>query len=412
MNMDALKNYATKLLECALELVANKYTSSEVDELDRDLDELDLYMTSLGPYEICVKDAQGNDVICHSIKMQAIYDYHRDHQDLCVDKKVFDSLFFLTRIAKSPYGIYELLEVIEHQIVAESQGRAPFKLDITTLLDNLGKNLEENKALYESDIYEQEGFMAEIRRRSRLLSENHGYTLLCDDQEKRDVTANSSLSEENAISSGVKSHSTPNIIKNEATDPREQATIYPSVPESKPTPPAKEAYIASEEQSQALNNPYDEILHIIAEKKTALAFDFYFSKDNIMALFGLLLGMGGYAVEAHPGAGHCYHVVLQAIYKYSRKHPDQDILGAFETTFKFAAGKIVNISIFNSLTEYLSLQLRYEEDGTSPFTVNIRELIMALKNGLNHPSYKGDRSTSNILMQQFEQYLYQRFGIR
>ena len=161
MNMDALKNYATRLLEYALKR-----------------GHLDEYLVSLGPYEIFVKDQQGNDILNHSIKMEAIYDYYRTNKDSNLDNMVFDALYKYTQIGKSSLVIYSMLGVIEHQIVSERQNKAPFKIDNETLLANLRKNLNDNKALYESEIYEQKGFMNNIRQHDEMLSNNYGHKIL------------------------------------------------------------------------------------------------------------------------------------------------------------------------------------------------------------------------------------------
>lgn len=161
MNMNALKNYATRLLELALEV-----------------GDLDMYLASVEPYEIVVKDQQGNDVLNHFIKMEAIYDYYRANKELKLDKKVFDTLYELTINGKSDLAIFSILAVIEHQIVAEGQNRAPFKMDNEVLLANLRKNLQDNKELYQSDVYNDIGFMNSIRQHDEMLSNNYGHKIL------------------------------------------------------------------------------------------------------------------------------------------------------------------------------------------------------------------------------------------
>lgn len=153
-----------------------------------------------------------------------------------------------------------------------------------------------------------------------------------------------------------------------------------------------------------------EILREVSDKKTEIAFDFYFNDNNPMALFGLLLGMGGYAVEAYPGAGHNYNQVLLSIYKYNNNNLDKDVLGAFETVFKMVSTKIVNINIFLLLMEYIYCELNYEKSGISPFKCNIKDLLLSVKNGLNLQLYKGDKSILNEELQKSDEFLYQNYG--
>jgi len=168
MNMDILKSHAADLLEIALRN-----------------DSMDLYLFPSGIFKIEIKDPTGNDASDHFIKMEAIYDYYRAHQDQDLVRKVFDVLNKYTQKARADWGFLYFLRIVEHQIVAEAEARAPFRLDIDALLGNLTRNLKDNKALYASDAYDRKGFMEEIRRHHRRLSENYGYMLLSDDEQSR-----------------------------------------------------------------------------------------------------------------------------------------------------------------------------------------------------------------------------------
>lgn len=157
-----------------------------------------------------------------------------------------------------------------------------------------------------------------------------------------------------------------------------------------------------------------EILREVSDQKTEIAFDFYFNKNNYMALYFLLTGMGGYAVEAYPNAGHNCNEVLLSIYKYSKNNMDKDVLGAFENVFKFATSKIYDINKFLLLTEYIYLELDNEKNGISPFNVNIKELLLFIKNGLNNGLnsnfFEGSKDVFNHEVQKSDQFLYQNYG--
>lgn len=161
MNVNALKDYARKMLELAIEK-----------------DEFDEYVVGLSYWSISLKDEYGKEEECVFAKMEAIYDFHLDNPSFLINEKFYSCLKKYTSIIKGSYNFLAMLRMIEYQVVSESENRAPFKIDNVTLLENLKKNLSENQALYKSQVYEQNKFWNTIEQHNESLSSNYGYRIL------------------------------------------------------------------------------------------------------------------------------------------------------------------------------------------------------------------------------------------
>ncbi len=167
MNVDALLEYAYKILELSIEYnKLHKYIAGIPP----------FYSVPADPNVKLMSADPGEE--CHFVKMEAIYRYHTQHPEYRIDQKTYHILEEYTVIVKGSTGFLNILGLIEQQVVAEAEGRAPFQMDFPHLLDNLKTNLHTNKKLYTSQIYQDIGFMATIEQRNASLKANYGYSIL------------------------------------------------------------------------------------------------------------------------------------------------------------------------------------------------------------------------------------------
>ena len=161
MNVDALNDYAYGKLKLALEYNA-----------------FHLFILGVQPYGVRVPAYSSSEKEeCIFAKMHAIYKYYNDFPDECINVKLFNLLTKDAPRIKGDYAFITVLRTIEYQILAEKEGRAPFSFDCQGLVELLKKNLQENKALYTSEVYQQVHFMETIKEHHKALA-NYGYSLM------------------------------------------------------------------------------------------------------------------------------------------------------------------------------------------------------------------------------------------
>lgn len=157
MNMSLLQELARDMLKTSL-----KYNL------------FDRYVTSIGTYSISIDDGYGGKLECISVKMEAIYEYYKNNPESNIDQKFYDNLLEYTYKAKTLWPLVSMLRMIEYQILSEKEGRAPFKMDNDALLDNIKRNLNDNKTLYESEIYKKDKFLNIMGDYNKNLNEKVG----------------------------------------------------------------------------------------------------------------------------------------------------------------------------------------------------------------------------------------------
>lgn len=136
------------------------------------------YILGFPPFSISTQDESGNDVECIFAKMEAIYKYSIDNPTSGIGEQLYDLLKELTVKLRSPMTIINVLRMIEHQIVAERENRAAFKMNNEELLENLKENLAINEDMYLSPVYAKKGFMTTIRQHDEMLFRYYGRRIL------------------------------------------------------------------------------------------------------------------------------------------------------------------------------------------------------------------------------------------
>lgn len=157
INMEALKEYAYELLSCAL----------EVDSLIWYAVGIPLFSIKMG--------AEGEE--CNFIKMEAIYQYYKDHPDSKINKRLEAELMEYAPKLKADYCILNILGMIMYQLEAEAENRAPFTMDTKTMIKRFNKNLHKNFELYQTEHYQKVGFWDKVMQLNESFVENFGLHL-------------------------------------------------------------------------------------------------------------------------------------------------------------------------------------------------------------------------------------------
>ena len=169
MNVEAMKEYASKMLEMILK-------SKDKEEFFR------AYLNEGDIFTIPTADSQGNKVDSKYAKMEAIYDKYRREPNCKIDELLYNTLEKSCPIVKSSSGIVGLLRTIEYQMGAEKENRAPFQMDCQYLLGLVKINLIGNKQIYDRPIYAEENFWGKMQEFDRIFR-GYGYHIMEQEQE-------------------------------------------------------------------------------------------------------------------------------------------------------------------------------------------------------------------------------------
>ena len=161
LNVELLEEYAYNVLKVAL-----------------NNNDLRRFILGFPPYSIEIQDDSGNNSECIFAKMEAVYQYSKENPTAEIGEQLHELLKTLTVIVRSVDAFINVLRVVEYQIVAEQEKRAPFKMNYEELLENIKNNLAANKVIYTSEIYVQYNFMGTIQQHNEMLSRNYGYSIL------------------------------------------------------------------------------------------------------------------------------------------------------------------------------------------------------------------------------------------
>ena len=82
-----------------------------------------------------------------------IYNFYQNNPGSGIDQKLYDVLYELMHRYKTIGTLLPMLEIVEYQIVAEQENRAPFEMENAVLLGRLKENLRNNRELYQEKFY-------------------------------------------------------------------------------------------------------------------------------------------------------------------------------------------------------------------------------------------------------------------
>lgn len=93
----------------------------------------------------------------------------------------------------------------------------------------------------------------------------------------------------------------------------------------------------------------------------------------------VLTGIGKYGLESFPGAGHNYYMILEAIYKYYKEHPEKKVDKIlFNSLMKFISA-MSSTKALSLICNYIVAQIKNEEQGISPFKLDNIQLLKQLR---------------------------------
>lgn len=134
-------------------------------------------------------------------------------------------------------------------------------------------------------------------------------------------------------------------------------------------------------------------------------------KNNNAGLKMALEGSGPFLVEARPNFGHDYRCILDAIYRYYKKHPEDRIdVYLYETFIKFSKISIFPYKVNQSLNIFLK-QIENQRNGTSPFEVDMVSVLNELKNTIHQNNLNKNSEYINIV-NRFDEYLESEMGYK
>lgn len=105
----------------------------------------------------------------------------------------------------------------------------------------------------------------------------------------------------------------------------------------------------------------------------------YLDGSNKMAFPCMLMGIGKCRLESFPGAGHNYYVMLEAIYRYYREHPDKNVDKILFNSLMKCIDGMSAIEVLSLICNYIVAQIKNEKQGISPFKLDNIQLLKQLK---------------------------------
>ncbi len=131
-----------------------------------------------------------------------------------------------------------------------------------------------------------------------------------------------------------------------------------------------------------------------------------------MSFILMLNGVQKYNLEAFPGAGHNYRILLEQIYEYSKANPNVPMKDILYNSLLRNIQLIVDWNDLNLFTNYVLEQLDNEKSNKSPFALDNQSLL----NEINSISLIRDKIKNAPNFQEWRnninRYLQQEFSMR
>ena len=142
-------------------------------------DELYQYVGQWYSYKID-RQQQVKLVYPAELVLQTIYDKYASDPSSRIDAKLYEAMEYSFKASKNGITHLNLIRLIEQQLKAEKEHKAPFTIDCQSLLEILKENIAQNAAQYTKPIADLDlpsGFMAEFATHNDVLKE-YGYSIL------------------------------------------------------------------------------------------------------------------------------------------------------------------------------------------------------------------------------------------
>ena len=113
----------------------------------------------------------------------------------------------------------------------------------------------------------------------------------------------------------------------------------------------------------------------MADIRIEKVMEFYKNENNDMVLYLALMGDSFWKLEVTPGAGHNYYYIIEAIYRYYLKNPEDRIDEYFSNTIKHMAKHSFSLRDITNFLNIVIAELDNEKQKISPFKINVVEIL-------------------------------------
>jgi len=126
-------------------------------------------------YKLETHDSMGNAIHNYQLVMQSIYDKYKEDKTSEIDKKMFDAIIDFLKTEKYEPLLFNMIHVIEYQMMAEKQKSAPFELDCIEILKELKNNIERNKERFINNKFDA---WKKLEGHDQMINQHFGHKIL------------------------------------------------------------------------------------------------------------------------------------------------------------------------------------------------------------------------------------------
>ena len=157
-----------------------------------------------------------------------------------------------------------------------------------------------------------------------------------------------------------------------------------------------------------MKDDYEKLADLRVEKVMEL----YKNDNNMMALFVALKGGSFWKLELTPGAGHNYYYIIEAIYRYHKKYPNDKIDDYYTETIKKLALYSFSIEEVSDFFNIVMAELDYKKQNISPFEINMREILDLFQNRLKTDSELYEEKGVISKVSEYDEYINHNHGYK
>lgn len=152
-------------------------------------------------------------------------------------------------------------------------------------------------------------------------------------------------------------------------------------------------------------------LNLLADTMVSEAVQKYRNGNDSTAFSFLLNGFGPFNLEAFPGAGHNYHCIMDAIYRYHRYHPLHKIDSIFFYGIMREISGIKNLYSYTLCMNYIFACLDREKTGKATFHTDVPKILNVMVDVLCARELLDDYQI-NSRVESDNKYLKEKYGVK
>lgn len=150
----------------------------------------------------------------------------------------------------------------------------------------------------------------------------------------------------------------------------------------------------------------------LADVRIKKAMELYKTENNQMALDTALVGDGFWKLEITPDAGHNYYYIMEAIYRYHKINPNDEIDKYYYNTLETMAGYCTSTKRVSSFLNILMAELDYEKQKISPFEINIVEILKIFRDRLTTNPKLYEKPELMEKVNEYDSYINEKHGYK